>query len=109
MDKSYKDTVALLLDVAPFVFKQECFAMKGGTAINLFCRDMPRLSVDIDLVYINPEMPKRVEALAAIRRQLRANCQRTESQAGGEGPENHFRFRPGNKALCQSWRYSGQN
>jgi hypothetical protein len=42
MDKRYKDTVALLLDVAPIVFKQECFAMKGGTAINLFCRDMPR-------------------------------------------------------------------
>lgn len=52
MDNRYKATVALLLDVMPFVFEQKCFAMKGGTAINLFCRDMPRLSVDIDLVFI---------------------------------------------------------
>jgi hypothetical protein len=82
MDKSYKDTVALLLDVAPFVFKHECFAMKGGTAINLFCRDMPRLSVDIDLVYINPEMPKRDEALAAIESSLGQVAEELEAKLG---------------------------
>ncbi len=31
---------------------EPCFAVKGGTAINLFLRDMPRLSVDIDLTYV---------------------------------------------------------
>ena len=36
----------------PFVAKETCFALKGGTAINLFIRDMPRLSVDIDLAYV---------------------------------------------------------
>ena len=41
----------LLLDVMPEVAKEECFAMHGGTAINLFVREMPRLSVDIDLTY----------------------------------------------------------
>src|SRR6218665_2656211 len=51
MDKSYADTVRLLLAVAPEVFANEIFAMKGGTAINLFVQDMPRLSVDIDVVY----------------------------------------------------------
>lgn len=71
MDSRHKETVTLLLDAVPFVFKQKCFAMKGGTAINLFCRDMPRLSVDIDLVFIDPEMPKRTEALAAIEDSLR--------------------------------------
>jgi hypothetical protein len=32
-----------------------CFALKGGTAINLFVQDMPRLSVDIDLTYLPVE------------------------------------------------------
>lgn len=45
----YKGQVRLLLDVLPQVAKEECFALHGGTAINLFVRDMPRLSVDIDL------------------------------------------------------------
>lgn len=48
----YKRQVALLLDVLPEVAKETCFAMHGGTAINLFVRNMPRLSVDIDLTYI---------------------------------------------------------
>ena len=49
MDKTYADTVRLLLAAAPDVFANDIFAMKGGTAINLFVRDMPRLSVDIDV------------------------------------------------------------
>lgn len=49
----YKAQVNLLLQVLPFVAKEEIFALKGGTAINLFVRDMPRLSVDIDLTYVN--------------------------------------------------------
>jgi predicted nucleotidyltransferase component of viral defense system len=48
----YKSQVSLLLQVLPEVAKEECFALHGGTAINLFVRDMPRLSVDIDLTYI---------------------------------------------------------
>lgn len=52
MDKVYRSQVKLLLDVLPEVAKEDCFAMHGGTAINLFVRDMPRLSVDIDLTYI---------------------------------------------------------
>lgn len=50
--KAYKQQVRLLLDVLPEVAKESCFAMHGGTAINLFIRDMPRLSVDIDLTYV---------------------------------------------------------
>jgi len=48
----------------PHVAKQDCFALKGGTAINLFLRDMPRLSVDIDLAYIPVE--DRDTSLAGI-------------------------------------------
>lgn len=60
----YRAQVALLVRVIPFVAREECFALKGGTAINLFIRDMPRLSVDIDLTYL-PVKP-RPESLAEI-------------------------------------------
>ncbi|WP_325079897.1 nucleotidyl transferase AbiEii/AbiGii toxin family protein [Klebsiella aerogenes] len=48
---SYARQVRLLMAVLPHVAKESCFALKGGTAINLFVQDFPRLSVDIDLVY----------------------------------------------------------
>lgn len=48
----YYAQVRLLVRVLPLVAKERCFALKGGTAINLFVRDMPRLSVDIDLAYV---------------------------------------------------------
>ncbi len=41
-----------MLRLMPFVGKEKCFALKGGTAINFFIRNMPRLSVDIDLTYL---------------------------------------------------------
>jgi predicted nucleotidyltransferase component of viral defense system len=60
----YRRQVALLIRVLPLVAEEKVFALKGGTAINLFIRNMPRLSVDIDLTYL-PIQP-RVESLAAI-------------------------------------------
>ena len=48
----YKNQVTLLLEVLPVLNDFNCFALKGGTAINLFIHDMPRLSVDIDLTYL---------------------------------------------------------
>lgn len=50
--KKYHSQVELLLKILPYVAKESCFALKGGTAINFFIRDMPRLSVDIDLTYL---------------------------------------------------------
>tara|TARA_B110000879_G_C11074016_1_gene471907 strand:- start:126 stop:1037 length:912 start_codon:yes stop_codon:yes gene_type:complete len=66
MDRSsiYYKQVQLLMQVLPFVAKQACFALKGGTAINLFVREFPRLSIDIDLVYL--PMKARDEALDEI-------------------------------------------
>jgi predicted nucleotidyltransferase component of viral defense system len=49
---TYRQQVALLVRVLPFVATEPDFALKGGTAINLFIRDLPRLSVDIDLTYL---------------------------------------------------------
>ena len=51
-DSPYFPQVRLLVGVLPTVARERCFALKGGTAINLFVRDMPRLSVDIDLVFV---------------------------------------------------------
>lgn len=51
-NKKYSDQVALLMSVIPAVAEESCFALKGGTAINLFIRNLPRLSVDIDLTYL---------------------------------------------------------
>lgn len=48
----------------PFVATEKEFALKGGTAINLFIRDMPRLSVDIDLTYV--PVADRATSLKAI-------------------------------------------
>lgn len=64
LSERYRRQVALLIDVVPFVAAEPCFALKGGTAINLFIRDLPRLSVDIDLTYL-PVAP-RPESLAGI-------------------------------------------
>lgn len=51
-NQKYKKQVEILLRILPNVSKEESFALHGGTAINLFVRDMPRLSVDIDLTYL---------------------------------------------------------
>lgn len=51
----YIEQARLLVRLLPTVAKQVCFALKGGTAINLFYRDMPRISVDIDLAYLPVE------------------------------------------------------
>ena len=52
IDPKYKAQVDLLLQTLPYVAKETIFALKGGTAINLFERGMPRLSIDIDLTYL---------------------------------------------------------
>lgn len=60
----YQAQVRLLMRLIPIVARETCFALKGGTAINLFVRDLPRLSVDIDLMYL--PMHERSEALVEI-------------------------------------------
>lgn len=52
IDLRYRSQVNLLLQALPYVAKEKNLALKGGTAINLFELDMPRLSVDIDLTYL---------------------------------------------------------
>ena len=51
MDEKYLKQVELVVKVLNHIEKENCFALKGGTAINLFYNHLPRLSVDIDLTY----------------------------------------------------------
>ena len=67
--ETYRKQVALLVRLLPLIAEEKCFALKGGTAINLFIRDMPRLSVDIDLTYV-PVAP-RAESLTAVDAAMR--------------------------------------
>ena len=68
ISQSYKNQADLLLQVLPHVAKEDTLALKGGTAINLFLRNMPRLSVDIDLTYL--PFDDRVTALSNISEAL---------------------------------------
>ena len=55
MFEQHNEKVKLLIQVLPFIAQEQCFALHGGTAINLFVRDLPRVSVDIDLTYLPVE------------------------------------------------------
>ena len=71
LDRSnpYYRQVELVMRVLPLVAREPQFALKGGTAINLFVRDLPRMSVDIDLTYL--PLDNRHDALVAIEEGLR--------------------------------------
>nr|VXZ89723.1 Nucleotidyl transferase of uncharacterised function (DUF1814) [Klebsiella pneumoniae] len=76
----YYRQVALLMQVLPYVAVEREFALKGGTAINLFIRDFPRLSVDIDLARVPQE--SRAIALPHIRDALARIAANLQQQAG---------------------------
>ena len=81
-----KDTVffrqaELILRVLPFANEEEIFALKGGTAINFFYRDLPRLSVDIDLTYL--PINDRETALTDIEKALIRISERVEKTIPG--------------------------
>jgi predicted nucleotidyltransferase component of viral defense system len=78
---SYRRQAALLIQTLPHVAVEECFALKGGTAINLFVRDMPRLSVDIDLTYLPVE--PRPASLNAIDAAMKRIAKRIETGLPG--------------------------
>ena len=70
MNEIYRRQVALLIRVMPLVFKIKDFAVHGGTAINLFHRNLNRYSVDIDITYI--PIADREPSLKAINSHLAA-------------------------------------
>lgn len=101
MDRNYIEVVRLLLEIAPAVFAIPSFAMKGGTAINLFIEDMPRLSVDIDVVFtdhtvLRDEALKRISVgLEAARAKLAQQGLEAELSATKGGDEFKLFIRRG--------------
>jgi len=69
MTQHYLNITRILIESLPFVFESTCFALKGGTAINFFIQDMPRLSVDIDATFVDRAMP-RMDALQKTNDEL---------------------------------------
>ncbi len=79
MNQIYLGTARLLTQVAPIVFQDGVFALKGGTAINMFVRDLPRLSVDLDLVIPDHTLPREA-ALASINEAIRNAAERLNAR-----------------------------
>lgn len=101
MNTAYIEVVRLLLEAIPAVFQQPQFAMKGGTALNLFVQDLPRLSVDIDVVFVD-HTASRTEALRQIgaaleeaRKVLNRRGLQAESSLGALGDESKLFLRRG--------------
>lgn len=90
-DRRYTDRVRLLVEILPLLAQEPGFALKGGTAINLFEHDLPRLSVDIDLAWLlvhdYAEDAKLIaEALGRLADALRARPLKLQVQtSAGEG------------------------
>lgn len=80
-DPRYIQQVELLIRCLPEIMKQKCFVIKGGTAINLFVRSMPRLSVDIDLTYL--PLSGRDEALSGISLSIEAIAHDVKERIAG--------------------------
>jgi predicted nucleotidyltransferase component of viral defense system len=77
-DSQFFGQADLLVRVLPYVHAEECFALKGGTAINFFVRDLPRLSVDIDLLYLPVEdRTTSLKGIDAALRRIAAKVRRT--------------------------------
>lgn len=72
----YEKQVSLLIDLIPIIASDASFALKGGTAINLFYMELPRLSVDLDLVYLPIET--RDISLSSIDAKLKSLKERLE-------------------------------
>lgn len=78
MNAQYLAVARFMARIARNVFADGVFALKGGTAINLFVRDLPRLSVDLDLVFLDHTLP-REQALDAISKALASIAERLKA------------------------------
>ena len=94
----YREQVSLLLRVLPIIAREEVFALKGGTAINLFIRDMPRLSVDIDLTYVpvqsyDASLAAIDAAMGRIGGRIKARIPGSTIAEGAKGARTHLLVR----------------
>jgi predicted nucleotidyltransferase component of viral defense system len=87
-DNRYAERVKLLVEILPTLAEEKRFALKGGTAINLFEHDLPRLSVDIDLTWLPVgdfanDTREISAALEAIGERLHSGPLRLQVQTSG--------------------------
>jgi predicted nucleotidyltransferase component of viral defense system len=85
--EGYQKQAALLVRALPHVAEEKDFALKGGTAINLFVRDFPRLSVDIDLTFL-PVLP-RPDSIAAVNAGMARVADRIRKSLAGAHVHEH--------------------
>lgn len=78
MDRAYLRQAELVVRCIPGIAAEPCFAIKGGTAINLFELNLPRLSVDIDLTFL--PVTDRATAIAEINVALQRIEKRLEAR-----------------------------
>lgn len=93
--QEYLNQVSLLVKILPYIAKEDCFVLKGGTAINLFYSNLPRLSVDIDLTYIH--FDSREVAYTKINNAL----ERINNNLQSLGYKSFVRGDKEKKILCQ--------
>lgn len=94
----YAQKVELLLRIMPIVMEEGVFAVHGGTAINLFLKDLPRYSVDIDLTYI--PLADRKQSLDDINLHLASICEKAKKAFKGMHIKPNYDT---SKLLCE-WR-----
>lgn len=101
MRRRLVEQARLMLRVLQHVSREPCFALKGGTAINFFVRDMPRLSVDIDLTYLPLKpRPDSLKEIGEAREELIRLLLRDLS-------DKERRFAISIKAAKPEWRLLG--
>lgn len=76
MNDEYLKQAELVIHCIPAIASETCFAIKGGTALNLFELNLPRLSVDIDITYT--VISDRNSAICEINRALERTIMRLE-------------------------------
>ncbi len=81
MNNIYAQKVDLLLRIIPIIFQEKSFAIHGGTAINLFEKEMLRYSVDIDITYVPLE--DRKTSIQNINQKLKVIAERIERTLKG--------------------------
>jgi hypothetical protein len=84
--------VRLLVEVLPAIAEEDCFALKGGTAINMFLLDLPRLSVDVDLTYLP------VSDYAIACEEIDASLRRIRMRLMGGSPPFAVTMGPGSQS-----------
>ena len=96
MNREYAERVEVLLRLLPVVMEENAFAVHGGSAINLFVKNLPRYSVDIDLTYIPLE--NREESLEHISAHLMSIARKAKRVL----PGIHIVAKPNtSKLLCE--------